>query len=145
MLERSGLRFERRSSSGASLSAQTQVLLVDTLGELTMMYAAADVAFVGGSLVPVGGHNLLEPAALGVPVLTGPFQDNNREIAKLLAARGAAAVVADAAQLADALARLFADAAQRRRMGEAGILIVAANRGSVAALVELIEPALAGA
>jgi len=145
MLERSGLRFERRSSSGASLSAQTQVLLVDTLGELTMMYAAADVAFVGGSLVPVGGHNLLEPAALGVPVLTGPFQDNNREIAKLLAARGAAAVVADAAQLADALERLFADAAQRRRMGEAGILIVAANRGSVAALVELIEPALAGA
>jgi 3-deoxy-D-manno-octulosonic-acid transferase len=63
----------------------------------------------------------------------------------LLAARGAAAVVADAAQLADALERLFADAAQRRRMGEAGILIVAANRGSVAALVELIEPALAGA
>jgi 3-deoxy-D-manno-octulosonic-acid transferase len=145
MLERSGLRFERRSSSGASLSAQTQVLLVDTLGELTMMYAAADVAFVGGSLVPVGGHNLLEPAALGVPVLTGPFQDNNREIAKLLAARGAAAVVADAAQLADALERLFADAAQRRRMGEAGILIVAANRGSVAALVELIEPALSEA
>jgi 3-deoxy-D-manno-octulosonic-acid transferase len=148
MLERSGLRFERRSSgdsSGASPSlGQCQVLLVDTLGELTLMYAAADVAFVGGSMVPVGGHNLLEPAALGLPVLTGPFQDNNREIAKLLAARGAAAVVADATQLAEALERLFVDAAQRRRMGEAGILIVTANRGSVAALVALIEPALTG-
>ena len=110
-----------------------------------MMYAAADVAFVGGSLVPVGGHNLLEPAALGLPVLSGPFQDNNREIAKLLAARGAVTVVADAEQLAETLVRLFADAAQRRRMGEAGILIVAANRGSVAALVGLIEPMLAAA
>jgi 3-deoxy-D-manno-octulosonic-acid transferase len=149
LLVKSGLRFERRSSVASPGQpqnlAQCQVLLVDTLGELAMMYAAAEVAFVGGSLVPVGGHNLLEPAALGLPVLSGPFQDNNREIAKLLTARGAAAVVADASQLAEALVRLFADAARRRRMGEAGILIVAANRGSVAALVGLIEPMLAAA
>jgi 3-deoxy-D-manno-octulosonic-acid transferase len=149
LLVKSGLRFERRSS-GAGLEqvqslSQCQVLLVDTLGELAMMYAAADVAFVGGSLVPVGGHNLLEPAALGLPVLSGPFQDNNREIANLLTARGAVEVVADLPQLAEALMRLFADAARRRRMGEAGILIVAANRGSVAALVGLIEPMLAAA
>jgi 3-deoxy-D-manno-octulosonic-acid transferase len=151
LLVKSGLRFERRSNLGGDASleegalARCQVLLVDTLGELTMMYAAADVAFVGGSLVPVGGHNLLEPAALGLPVLSGTFQANNRDIAKLMTARGAAALVSDAAQLAGELVRLFADAAQRRRMGEAGILLVAANRGSVAALVEIIEPLLAAA
>jgi len=157
LLVKSGLRFERRSSSAGppergalaqgalaqGALAQCQVLLVDTLGELSMMYAAADVAFVGGSLVPVGGHNLLEPAALGLPLLTGPFQDNNREIAALLAARGAAAVVADETQLAEALLSLFADAARRRRMGEAGMLIVAANRGSVAALADIIAEMLA--
>jgi 3-deoxy-D-manno-octulosonic-acid transferase len=148
LLKSSGLRFERRSSGGVAAkssleSGLTQVLLVDTLGELAMMYAAADVAFVGGSLVPIGGHNLLEPAALGVPVLSGPYQDNNKEISKMLAARGAVAIVADAVQLGQALRRLFGDAAERRRMGEAGILIVAANRGSVAALIEIIEPLLA--
>lgn len=148
LLENSGLRFERRSSGGTRAESTqegrlTQVLLVDTLGELAMMYAAADIAFVGGSLVPVGGHNLLEPAALGLPVLSGPYQDHNKEIATMLAARGALAVVADAVQMGEALKRLFGDAAQRRRMGQAGILIVAANRGSVAALVEIIEPLLA--
>jgi 3-deoxy-D-manno-octulosonic-acid transferase len=143
LLSRSGLRFERRSAG--TNSGQSQVLLVDTLGELSIMYAAADVAFVGGSLVPIGGHNLLEPAALGLPVLSGPFQGNNREIAALLTARGAAEIVADAAQLGEALERLFANAEQRRRMGEAGMLIVAANRGSVAALVALMEPMLAAA
>jgi 3-deoxy-D-manno-octulosonic-acid transferase len=154
LLESSGLCFERRStgverrSAGESAEgafAPCQVLLVDTLGELTMMYAAADVAFVGGSLVPVGGHNLLEPAALGLPVLSGPHQDNNQEIAKMLIARGAVAVVADAMQLGEALTRLSGDAATRRRMGEAGMLTVAANRGSVAALLDIIEPRLAAA
>jgi 3-deoxy-D-manno-octulosonic-acid transferase len=147
LLKNSGLRFERRSSGGGLPEvalARCQVLLVDTLGELAMMYAAADIAFVGGSLVPVGGHNLLEPAALGLPVLCGPYQDNNKEIAKMLAASGALAVVADAAQLGEALERLFGDGAQRRRMGEAGVRMVAANCGSVAALLEVIEPLLVG-
>jgi 3-deoxy-D-manno-octulosonic-acid transferase len=147
LLKSSGLRFERRSTGAPAANgtlAPCQVLLVDTLGELTIMYAAADVAFVGGSLVPVGGHNLLEPAALGLPVLSGPHQDNNREIAKMLLARGAVTVVADEVQLGEYLTRLCGDAALRRRMGEAGILIVAANRGSVAALLEIIEPGMAG-
>ena len=70
-----------------------QVLLVDTVGELAALYAAADVAFVGGSLVPVGGHNLLEPAALGVPVITGPYNANSKEIARLLVETGGAVEV----------------------------------------------------
>jgi len=144
LLQSSGLRFARRSTGAADGAlASCQVLLVDTLGELAMMYAAADVAFVGGSLAPVGGHNLLEPAALGLPVLSGPHQDNNQEIARMLLARGALAMVADEIRLAAELTRLCGNAAMRRRMGEAGILIVAANRGSVAALLEIIEPRLA--
>src|SRR5207249_375156 len=75
------------------------VLLLDSLGELLDFYAAADVAFVGGSLVPIGGHNLLEPAALGVPILTGPYNSNSEEIARLLIAGGAAEIVRDAATL----------------------------------------------
>jgi 3-deoxy-D-manno-octulosonic-acid transferase len=108
------------------------------------MYAAADVAFVGGSLVPVGGHNLLEPAALGVPVLCGTHQANNPDIAAKLLASGAAAQVKDAVELAEALVRLSGDSGQRTRMGESGMRIVAANRGSVAALMQIMEPLLAG-
>jgi 3-deoxy-D-manno-octulosonic-acid transferase len=80
-----------------------QVLLLDTLGELAEFYAAGDVAFVGGSLVAVGGHNLLEPAALGVPVLSGPQQFNSPELARVLGEQGALTIVHDAAELAAAL------------------------------------------
>jgi 3-deoxy-D-manno-octulosonic-acid transferase len=141
LLESSGFSYRRRSE--ARPLADAQVLLVDTLGELAAMYAAADVAFVGGSLVPIGGHNLLEPAALGLPVLCGPYQANNRDIAAKLLASGAAAQVTDAAHLGEALVQLCHDAAERERMGRAGVEIVAANRGSVAALLRIIEPLLA--
>jgi len=95
--------------------------------------------------VPVGGHNLLEPAALGVPVLTGPFNANSQDIVRLLVQQGAAVQVADAQQLAAWLTRLLSDADQRRGMGEAGRGAVAANRGSVARLLALIEPLAAQA
>jgi 3-deoxy-D-manno-octulosonic-acid transferase len=117
-------------------------MLVDTVGELASLYASADVAFVGGSLVPIGGHNLLEPATLGVPVLTGPSHANGRDIAQLLLARGAALQVADAGQLAIALSRLLRAPEERERMGAIGRQLVEANRGSVARLLELIEKLL---
>jgi 3-deoxy-D-manno-octulosonic-acid transferase len=136
--------FERRSLA-KPVPMETPVVLVDTVGELAALYAAADVAFVGGSLVPVGGHNLLEPAALGLPVLTGPFNSNGQEIVRLLVEQGAAVQVADAQELAAWLARLLEDADQRRGAGEAGRRAVEANRGSVARLLELIEPLVAEA
>jgi 3-deoxy-D-manno-octulosonic-acid transferase len=142
LLSRRGFRFERRSSHHAA-RPETQVLLVDTVGELAMLYASADVAFVGGSLVPVGGHNLLEPAALSVPVITGPYQSNAKEIAQLLLREGGAAQVADAAELTGVLKELLTDPAQRRRMGASARRIVDMNRGSLARLLELIEPLLA--
>jgi len=140
LLARRGLRFTRRSAGVAPREAQ--VMLVDTVGELAALYASADAAFVGGSLVPIGGHNLLEPAALGLPVLTGPHTSNGRDIAALMLEQGAALQVAESQELAAALARLLADPAERQRMGAIGRRIVESNRGSVARLLALIEPML---
>jgi 3-deoxy-D-manno-octulosonic-acid transferase len=138
LLNQRGVKFSRRSA-GIAPDAATRVVLVDTVGELAALYAAADAAFVGGSLVPIGGHNLLEPAAQGLPVLTGPSHANGEEIARLLLAQGAALEVRDARELAAALSRLLADPEERRRMGDIGRRIVESNRGSVARLLELIE------
>jgi 3-deoxy-D-manno-octulosonic-acid transferase len=138
-LRRGAVRFTRRSG-GELPDGATPVVLVDTVGELAALYAAADVAFVGGSLVPIGGHNLLEPAALGLPVLTGPSYFGSPDIARLLIQQGAALEVQDAGELAVALARLLGDFTERQRMGAVGRRLVEANRGSVARLLELIEP-----
>ena len=142
LLERRGLVFDRRGRS-ETVRPEAQVLLLDTMGELTAFYAASDVAFVGGSLVPVGGHNLLEPAALGVPVITGPHTENGPEIARLLIEAGGALEVADGVALAAAAGRLLADPALRERMGESARSFVEAHRGSLARLLALIEPLLA--
>jgi len=143
-LARQGISFVRRSApDAADQAAHCAVLLLDSLGELLGFYAAADVAFVGGSLVPVGGHNLLEPAALGIPVLTGPNTFNSAEIARLLLARGAAEVVTDAAGLGTRVSELLADPQARARMGAAGRASVDGNRGALAKLLALIEPLLA--
>jgi 3-deoxy-D-manno-octulosonic-acid transferase len=149
MLARRGVKFVRRSemargemARGEMARGDATVLLVDTVGELAALYASADVAFVGGSLVAVGGHNMLEPAALGLPVLTGPHHFNAKEIAQLLLERGAAVQVADAQELADELLRLLGDLGERARIGRIGLNIVESNRGSVLKLLELIEPSL---
>ncbi len=142
LLAREGTRFERRSS-GKPVPSDVPVLLVDTVGELAALYAAVDLAFVGGSLVPVGGHNLLEPAVLGVPVLMGPHQSNAREVAALLLREDGAVTVADAAELAGRLQALFADPQRRRQLGDNAARAVAANRGSLGRLLELIEARLA--
>jgi 3-deoxy-D-manno-octulosonic-acid transferase len=139
LIGRRGISFVRRSS-GAPVPADARVLLLDSVGELVDFYAAADMAFVGGSLVPVGGHNLLEPASLGLPVLTGPSQDNGKETAAMLLRLGVAREVSDAGGLAAAVLTLFADPQERRRIGERGRAVVEANRGSVARLLALIEP-----
>jgi 3-deoxy-D-manno-octulosonic-acid transferase len=142
-LHASGVSFVRRSATAATVTSATcEVLLLDSLGELLDFYAAADVAFVGGSLVTVGGHNLLEPAALGVPILTGPHHHNSEEIACLLIARGAAQVVHDGTELGGRVSALLADAAERERMGAAGRASVDSNRGALAKLLSLIEPLL---
>ena len=120
-------------------SAATQVLLADTMGELMLFYAASDIAFVGGSLVPTGGHNLLEPAALGVPVIAGPHLFNFTEISRLLLAAGGLTTVDGAQQLATQVQRLFDDSAQRVQMGEDARAVVAKHGGAQQRLLTLLE------
>ena len=142
LLHQAGASFVRRSQGAAAAAQTCEVLLLDSLGELLDFYAAADVAFVGGSLVPIGGHNLLEPAALGVPILTGPYNSNSEEIARLLIAGGAAEVVRDAATLGARVSALLANPEARVRIGAQGRASVDSNRGALGKLLGLIEPLL---
>lgn len=130
-------------STRTAISPSTSVLLGDTMGELMMFYAAADVAFVAGSLLPIGGHNLLEPASVGRPVITGPNNFNGEEIAQLLMDAGAAFVVADTEQLAHAVTGLLGDAELRGVMGAAGRAVLDSNRGALDRLLTLVDPLLA--
>ena len=127
-------------TDGKPCSASTQVFLGDTMGELTLFYAASDVAFVGGSLVPIGGHNLLEPAALGLPLVSGTHVFNAQEIADMFAGKGACKLVQDSAELAAEVGRLLSDAEEASRQGDAGREILERNRGALARLMAMIEP-----
>ena len=124
-----------RRSTGEAVGADTQVLVGDTMGELLFLYALADIAFVGGSLVPNGGHNLLEPAALGKPVLSGPHLFNFLEISAQLRAAGALREVQDAAQLAQVVSELWGDPAGAQAMRDAGLGVLKANQGALERLL----------
>lgn len=140
-LERRGTPFIRRSAlveGKAGLGQQAAVLLGDSMGEMWGYLMAAQLAFVGGSLVPVGGHNVLEPAALALPVLFGPEMHNFLAARDLLLGSKAAEQIADAASLAEAVTALLGDASRRRTMGAAGAAAVEANRGALQRLLQLL-------
>lgn len=139
LIEKSGFSCVARSDVRAC-TRQDDVFLGDTMGELPLFYAASDIAFVGGSLVSVGGHNLLEPAALGLPVLIGPHMFNAQEIADLFLERGACRMVNDADSLAEGVSELLAEPAEAQRIGSLGREIVQENRGALASLLRLLEP-----
>jgi len=126
-------------SAGAACPADTQCFVVDAMGELLRYYAAADIAFVGGSLEPIGGHNVLEPAALARPVLVGPYTANVGEIADQLIDAGAARRVADGAALRTTVIELFGAAGERDRMGAAARELVASGQGALARTLDEIE------
>lgn len=141
LVEKNGLSMLRRSQLDieASPAAAAQLLLGDSMGEMFAYFAAADVAFVGGSLVAVGGHNVLEPAALGLPVLFGPQMHNFIAARDLLLEARAALQVSDADALAAQLAVLLGDPARRAAMGAAGRDAVEANRGALQRLLALLD------
>jgi 3-deoxy-D-manno-octulosonic-acid transferase len=143
-LERQGIAFARRSQPSAAdaVKGAPKVLLLDTLGDLLYFYAAADVAFVGGSLAPIGGHNLLEPAALGLPVLTGPNNSNGEDVARLLLDCGAAEIVRNGAELGTRVAELLTHQELRVEMGNRGRAAVDRNRGALEKLMGLIASLL---
>ena len=115
------------------------VFVIDTLGELPQFYACADVAFVGGSLQPIGGHNLLEPAAVGTPIVTGPHLHNFSDIARQLDAAGALRICGDASAVGDALQSLLDDPALRAGMARAGARLVQEGRGALQRTLQLID------
>jgi 3-deoxy-D-manno-octulosonic-acid transferase len=142
-LAASGLRVTARSAIGDTGAANdlrhTQLLFGDSMGEMFMYLAAADLAFVGGSLADIGGHNVLEPAALALPVLFGPHMSNFAAARLLLLGASAAIEVRDGADLEKQVVALLGDAVQRRAMGLAAAAAVTANRGARERLLELIE------
>lgn len=139
-----GLRVTSRSAD-VWPRPDTGVFVIDTLGELTRFYACASVAFVGGSLQPIGGHNLLEPAATGTAILSGPQLHNFVDIAHRLREADAMRVVEDAATLAAALAELFDDAAARTAMATNAARLLEQGRGALDRTLALIAPVLPAA
>ncbi|PHR50356.1 MULTISPECIES: lipid IV(A) 3-deoxy-D-manno-octulosonic acid transferase [Cycloclasticus] len=137
LCEKRGYTVTRRSEQKSS-PVKTDVFLLDTLGELKLYYATVDVAFIGGSFVPTGGHNMLEAAAHSVPVLFGPFVHNFTEISECLLKKGAAIQVMGADELALQVVDLLEHPEQRDQMGMKGLRFVEQNKGAVDKVAERI-------
>jgi 3-deoxy-D-manno-octulosonic-acid transferase len=134
-----GFHACKRSQAYPEEARQSSIYLADSLGELFMLYSAADAAFVGGSLVPAGGHNLLEPATLGTPILSGPHLDNFQEISSLLQAQKALILVQDFPDLAQAITYLFADASSRQDYAQRAKQVLTKNQGALEATLQQIS------
>jgi 3-deoxy-D-manno-octulosonic-acid transferase len=122
--------------------AQASVLLLDTIGELARLYAVATVVFVGGSFVPIGGHNVLEPAAHRKAILFGPYMHNFHEIAIALLEAGGALQVQNSDALSEQVSALLQQPERRQALGDAAYQVLRANQGAIARTVELIEQVL---
>lgn len=141
LCEQMGLKYQRRSET-ADLQPETQVLLGDSMGELLLWYACADIAFIGGSFVDVGGHNPLEALAFAVPVLSGPYVYNFQDIYPALVNMGAAVLVDSPELLAHYLAAYLNDPSQREQAGKAGQLFLEQQRGVVERLMPYLDELL---
>jgi len=138
-LQRHSLEHVRRTEGHTELSASTDVYLGDTMGELSLMYACSDIAFVGGSLVPLGGQNILEPCALGVPVLFGPHMFNFPDISRWTIKEGAGKMVKDSQELTEVLSALLESPSERDKMGSRGLAFIEAHRGALSKNYNLIQ------
>jgi 3-deoxy-D-manno-octulosonic-acid transferase len=145
LLMAQNLKYSKRSDQrNGKTSTNFEVLLLDTIGELVNAYAASDIAFVGGSLAPVGGHNPLEPAALGLPVIFGPHMFNARESAEGLLKCGGAVQVRDAGELKDVLAELLGNREKRLLTGNKARIFVDSRRGVSMVTAELVAGKIKG-
>ncbi len=139
LCENQGFRTQKRSEE-KQLDPHVQVLIGDSMGEMLHYYSVADIAFVGGSLVNKGCQNVLEPAAMAIPVMTGPSQFNFATICEQLEQVGALKTVQNEPQLAEFLLYLLGDKNARQEMGQRGKALVAANQNALPALLEIIAP-----
>jgi 3-deoxy-D-manno-octulosonic-acid transferase len=142
MLESRGVEFARRSL-GDTVTREVEVFLGDSMGEMAAYYLAADVAFVGGSLLPLGGQNLIEASDMGCPVVIGPHTWNFLDAADQAVACGAALRVQNVEELARTVERLYQHPEQRLAMAEAGRQFSQANRGATDKVMAMLEPVLA--
>ena len=140
LVEKGGFSVVSRTEGRPAGDAD--VFLCDTMGEVPMFYVASDVAFVAGSLVPIGGHNLLEPAILGVPVVTGPHNFNAQDIADLFIDLGACRKVSGTDELVETVSELLSHPEEAARLGRAGQKVLEENRGALERLLVLLEPLL---
>jgi len=141
LVKKSGLNCMRRSLTSV-VTDDTQVLIGDSLGEMPSYYGVSDIAFVGGSLVDTGCHNVLEPAALAIPILAGPSQFNFSEICSRLEKAGGLSTVRNEYDLSEAIIKLLFDKSKRLRMGEAAKKELLSNQNSLPALVNIVEELL---
>lgn len=142
LAEKAGFRVARRSRDNLP-SANDQVFIGDSMGEMHYYFGLSDLAFVGGSLVNTGCQNIIEPAAMGLPVVTGPSRFNFQAVSEALVAAGGQLIVADPDELATTVTMLLSDAARRRAMGEAARQTVQANQGATARNLAIINRLLA--
>jgi 3-deoxy-D-manno-octulosonic-acid transferase len=142
-LSRRGIKYVARTQ-GVACTPDTEVFLGDTMGEVPLFYAASDIAFVGGTLVPVGGHNLLEPAALGLPIVTGPHLFNTEDIAEMFSSVGASRLVHSDRELARTLQEWFENPELAQAIGNKGRDIVIQNRGALDRFLTLLQPLMKG-
>lgn len=138
LLDARGIKYRRRSNNEPAM-AEDQVLLGDSMGEMPAYYTACDFAFVGGSLLPYGGQNLIEASAMGKPVIIGPHTFNFEEAASQAVMKDAAVRIWDVPGLAAEIRELGLDVALRKHMGEAGLAFAAANRGAAKHTLALVE------
>ncbi len=136
LCQQRGFILARRSKG--DVNTKTEIYLGDTMGDLPLLYAAGDVAFVGGSLVPIGGHNLLEPAAVGLPVIMGPYTFECEEICRRLLEAEAAQRVSNTEQLVQAVKKYLTDTKLQQETGEKGRLFVQRNQGALERLLGII-------
>jgi 3-deoxy-D-manno-octulosonic-acid transferase len=141
LIECEGFKFQRRSSNEI-IRAETQIVLGDSMGEMFAYYAACDVAFIGGSLLPFGGQNLIEACAVGKPVLIGPHTYNFEQASLLAIECGAALRIADGAEITSALQSLFSNPGKILTMGNAGLGFVRVNQGATEKALSLVSAAI---
>lgn len=138
LCQASGVAVQRRSEA-KELDKTTRILLADTMGELSLLFGACDIAFVGGSLVPTGGHNMIEPAAWGLPVICGPHLFNFTDVARALAENGGLTIVQDERQLGMQLKLLLNNEETRQQAGENNRQVVEQNRGALQRQFETVQ------
>jgi 3-deoxy-D-manno-octulosonic-acid transferase len=141
LIEQRGLKMQRRSANVA-IAMDTQVVLGDSMGEMFAYYVACDIAFIGGSLLPFGGQNLIEACAVGKPVLIGPHTYNFAQATELAVASGAALQVGDVNELALQLGRLICDNVATQKMAQAGSKFVSENQGATNFASRLMDETL---